>query len=78
MIDLEQIRNHLKDVAEGKVTLKPGQTHLLELFTLMRSGLGDLGTGIETHYTSESLVSKIKFADGKIYELTMREKLWNF
>lgn len=70
---LNQIREHLKEMQAGRIVPAQGVTHLLELFTLMKTGLEDLGVFSDTHYTADSLRTRVRFADGKMYSIEYRE-----
>jgi len=70
---LTQIRNYLKSIELGQTNAHTGQTHMMELFTLMKSGLDDLGKIEGLNYTHNSLVATVKFADKKLYEIVIKE-----
>ena len=65
---LDQIREFL---SAGKFA--ENHTHMLELFTLMRDGLGDLALLESANYDVDGLKARLKFADRKTYEITIKE-----
>lgn len=74
MSGLEQMREYLKDVKEGKTAIPPEQTHMMELMTLMRAGLDELAVVDSIHYLADALTGIVKFADGKYYRITISEE----
>lgn len=73
MSHIEQIRDYFKGLKEGSSDSSSDKTHLMEIYTLMRSGLDDLALSIDLAYGENSLVGRIKFADGKTYEIEVYE-----
>jgi len=69
----DQIRIYLKAIQIGQITVSPETTHLVELFTLMKSGLGEFAETFEANYISDGLSARLRFADGKTYEITLKE-----
>jgi hypothetical protein len=45
---------------------------MMELFTLMKDGLSDLALLEGLNYGPESLIAKVKFADGKTYVVEIK------
>ncbi len=72
---MEQLKQYLRQLIDGTMKVQEGQTHCMEILTLMKDGLGEfLIRTEETHYLVDGLASQIKFADGKTYEITIKEK----
>lgn len=71
--DLDQIRGYMHEIQRGERLVPVSQTHLLELFVLMKSGLGDLAQIESANYTPDGMKVLVKFADKKTYEVLIRE-----
>lgn len=64
---------HLADVRAGRIAQPEGVTHCMELLLLFRAGVAELGEWETTQYRIDGLRSEVKFADGKTYEVEIRE-----
>lgn len=70
---IDKMREHFRELAEGKLTPRQAETHFMEIMLMMKEGLGDLAMTLESNYTVDSLKTKIKFADKKVYSIEIKE-----
>ncbi len=71
---MESLRRHFTEMKEGRISPRENYTHCMEILALMKDGTGELATTLETHYTIVGLRTVIKFADGRNYEIEIKEK----
>jgi hypothetical protein len=70
---IKELRAYLTEMKEGKIEVPRLLTHMNEINLLMKEGFGEFSETQTTHYTGNSLVTQIKFADGKTYEIEIKE-----
>ena len=74
MSQINEIRDYLSRLQAGEFPNREHTTHLMELLTMMKFGLGSYAETRETHYLFDGLRSEILFADGKTYVIEIRER----
>lgn len=70
----DDMKSYLESMKKNPPDPDSKMTHLFVLLVLAKECINPYAESIETHYTTGSIVSTVKFCDGKTYTIEIKEK----